>query len=546
MSVTHDEYWHLPVGLLSWRTGRFDFDPLNPPLARMWAAVPLLAGAATPTEPRVHDDAMLYGDEFLHANRARFVEWYRRGRRMTIALSLLTTLLLALWTRSLIGPVAGLTAALLWALDPSPLAHAALVTTDVAAALAFLLVVMAAQRFARRASWPAAVVLGGVLGLAQLVKFTCLLLYPLSVVIWFVVRRGADVPPLAIRKTLTRWVAALSLSLVVLNAGYLGRGSLQRLQQYDFESRALQALTGPLSDWPILVPLPRAYVQGVDRQRHIMESPHPVYLDTYWREGSFPDYYLRVLAYKLPHPAQALLLLALLCVLRPRGVSRNGRLQLLLLLPPLLLLAIASNSNMQLGIRYILPALPFLYAFASQAVRWCRWRVSRLRTLAVALCLLAVPLGLRHHPEQLAYFNELSGGPDFGRWRLLDSNLDWGQDLRALREYLEQRPIPNLHLGYFGTVPPGEFGLEYVPPPSYATPGWYAVSVNFVQGRPHWLRRADGSRQPVDADEFAYLRDFRPVTTIGRSIDIYHLTEEGILWNAARWMREHDNESSLE
>ncbi|MCA9018097.1 MAG: hypothetical protein KDA77_22435 [Planctomycetaceae bacterium] len=80
LTVTHDEYWHLPVGLLGWETGKFDYDRLNPPLIRTWAAVPLLFTAAKTGNPAHSSDPADYGDAFLRANPERFHQYYALGQ----------------------------------------------------------------------------------------------------------------------------------------------------------------------------------------------------------------------------------------------------------------------------------------------------------------------------------------------------------------------------------------------------------------------------------------------------------------------------------
>jgi hypothetical protein len=91
-------------------------------------------------------------------------------------------------------------------------------------------------------------------------------------------------------------------------------------------------------------------------------------------------------------------------------------------------------------------------------------------------------------------------------------------------------------LAYFGTVPPSAVGLKHRAPPSWQPePGDYAVSVNFVMGRPHVIADGAGGSRAVDLHEFGYFRFFEPVTRIGYSIDVYHLTAEDVAaWAAAR------------
>ncbi|TXT20514.1 MAG: hypothetical protein FD138_4209 [Planctomycetota bacterium] len=143
----------------------------------------------------------------------------------------------------------------------------------------------------------------------------------------------------------------------------------------------------------------------------------------------------------------------------------------------------------------------------------------------------------RSHPEYLAYFNEFAGGIEGGRFHLLDSNLDWGQDLHELKRFVAEHPeVESLSLAYFGTLPPESLGVRYENPPTrQPRPGWHAVSVNFVMGRPHWTRDGrGGTRSVYPGEDFSYFQFFEPKYRIGASIDMYHLTNEDVRrWHAA-------------
>lgn len=532
LSPTHDEFWHLPIGLWNWRTGRFHYDDLNPPLTRMWSALPLLMGGADAGTVPGDQPPGAFGEAFLRANPDRFPRWFARGRCMNVLLSAATGLLLAVWARQLFGRRAACLTVLLWTCCPNVIAHAAVVTSDLGAAFFFLTTWCGLWRFARQPNWRRAIGFGAVLGFAQLAKFTAVLLYPLAPVGWLLLRRNLDSG--AIRTRLgVKWLAAFLISLLVLNAGYLFQGTGQPPRSYRFQSPELGVLNR-VPDWLrwVPIPLPREYLTGFDHQRTIMRQPHPVYLDAEWSTTGFPAYYLKTLLYKLPHPTQLLIVVALLGVVLRLRERRDGWTQLAILFPAVALVGIASLGGMQLGIRYVLPALPFLFVFAGQVAEWLDWRHARLLTVGLLVLLALVPLSLRYHPNHLAYFNELAGGPIEGRWHLLDSNLDWGQDLDGLAEYLHRHNIDDIGLAYFGTVPPDVYGIRYhLPPPHQPRPGLYAVSVNFVMGRPHVLRAPDGRGVPVGLDEFGYFRSFTPKDRIGDSIDIYEITPADVV----RW-----------
>jgi 4-amino-4-deoxy-L-arabinose transferase-like glycosyltransferase len=545
-SVTHDELWHLPVGLLNLRTGRFGYDNLNPPLTRMWAALPLwLAGVSS--EPGTSGPDC--GLQFIERHPQDFQRWYVWGRIFNLGLSAATVCLLAWWARGLFGAAAALLATLLYCTCPNIVAHASLVTPDAGLMLGFVATLLALWRWSESRTWVATITLGVVLGLTQATKFTAVLLYPLVIVLALVLgMTRTECADRSLRSRLNGFgqvVVAFIVSLAFLNAVYLFRGVGAPLRSYSFQSSELRTLSELLRGVDGLpVPLPRDDLEGLDAQRAIMASAHPVFLDGRWSVTGFLDYYPRTLLYKLPHPLQALCVLAAALLafgrlgecspLAPRvdaatrGASRlhcgRWQVQLLLWLPVVVLLGVASTTAMQLGIRYVLPALPLLMLFAAQCGPWlaARSRVAQalLWTLITAACLAS----LQHHPHHLPYFNEYTGGPAGGRNHLLDSNLDWGQDLHLVKQFMDEQGLDEIGLAYFGTVPAETLGIRYNAPPSWQPqPGWYAVSVNFVMGRPHLVREPDGTSRGVDLNEFGYFREFEPVARLGHSIDVYHV-----------------------
>ncbi|MBM3278014.1 MAG: hypothetical protein FJY95_08025 [Candidatus Handelsmanbacteria bacterium] len=137
---------------------------------------------------------------------------------------------------------------------------------------------------------------------------------------------------------------------------------------------------------------------------------------------------------------------------------------------------------------------------------------------------------LRHHPDHLAFFNELVGGPDQRYHYLVDSNLDWGQDLKGLKEYLDERGIGRVKLSYFGTVDPALYGLEYEWLPSFHLPaplgaravlpttGTIAISAtNLVRVYLDGYGRGKGLLN--------WLLAYEPVARIGHSIFGYGIQE---------------------
>jgi hypothetical protein len=154
-----------------------------------------------------------------------------------------------------------------------------------------------------------------------------------------------------------------------------------------------------------------------------------------------------------------------------------------------------------------------------------------LRALA-ALALAAVTLSAasvaRNHPKEIGYFNELAGGSVEGPTHLLDSNIDWGQDLLRLSHWIQKNPQARpLNVACFHLLDPGILGITYTLPPmdvERPPPGWYVFSVNILHGYGSWfLFDGEGKRVRFTGDPYRHFRIRQPVARIGSSIVVYHV-----------------------
>ena len=214
---------------------------------------------------------------------------------MIVPLATLTGLIIAVWARAWYGERAALVSVLLWSCCPTVLANAALVTHDLPLAAAWMATLLALVRFAERPSWRTALVFGATLGVAQLTKLTAVVLGPLGAVLWFVLRVGAHAkstdgtnPSVKRAPLVAFWLAALATSLLVVNAGYLFRGTCTSLKALPLASGRLQAVQRAMSPFGGLpIPLPRDYVTAADRLAQDLERKHPVFLDGEWSYRPF-------------------------------------------------------------------------------------------------------------------------------------------------------------------------------------------------------------------------------------------------------------------
>jgi len=201
---------------------------------------------------------------------------------------------------------------------------------------------------------------------------------------------------------------------------------------------------------------------------------------------------------------------------------------------------VSSQTGYNHHLRYILPALPFLFVWLGRVVTYAGpWRLLWRLTIGIAM-LGTIISSLRVYPHSMSYFNEVAGGPTRGSEHLVDSNIDWGQDLLHLKQWLNEHPDAQpLGFVYYGFIDPRVAGIEFTLPPKGPTtpsdyleprrdklgpqPGWYAISVTLLQGQRFALQNAAGRSESVKEDDYAYFHRFRPVAMAGYSIWIYHL-----------------------
>ncbi|ODA35464.1 ArnT family glycosyltransferase [Planctopirus hydrillae] len=508
-SPTHDEYWHLPIGVFYWQTADWRVDPINPPLVRMWASLPLVVGGVgleLPEKSGWPDRVPMaeeVGDAFHDQHAGSYRQHFFMARLMMIPLGTMAGLLLVIWARQWFGESAGLLAAMLWVTCPTVLAHSSLVAHDLPATLGAFATVAACVYWQSRPTGKRACLWGTVLGLALLTKLTVAFVLPVCVGVWVMLPKSAFVTKR--REIVWQIFAGLFMTWLVLSLQFF----------------ALGVLPAPyLAEWEAL--------------REVLAVKHPVFLDGEWNSEGFRSYYLWALIWKLPLAMLVCLMLAMaLIVKKSRIVGEEigvlWRRNLLIMTGVAVFVIPASLSGNQLGIRYVLPAFPFLMLFAAQAAGWWQKSSPQWMNVVGVMLIVCMPLSLRQHPDHLAYFNLLAGGSEGGIHRLSDSNLDWGQDLYRLQEYLDTNEIELSTLAYFGSVRPWKVGLTQEAPAAYTpAPGWHAVSANYVQGRPHALRLPDGSYRAVNLDEFGYFRFFEPAESIGGSIFLFHLNEEDV------------------
>ena len=520
-SAVFDEPTHIAAGLSYLRTGQIRANLQHPPLVKELAGLSLwLSGIRLPDNPQVEEMFAGHGGEtrigaalIAQSGPDRVLA---RARLPLILLSGLLGLLLYLWGRQIVGETAALAALFLYALDPTLLAHSFLVTMDVALAVFTLLFFFALWNYLLRPDGRRLVLCGLALGTMLAAKFSALLALPVAAALLLVaVRRppaqAVEPPggflalygrakPNSAEPPVARGYGAAACAFVILCVL-----AMLVVQAFYFSPDGLYL-----------------YSAGVARVNADHDPNHLAFMAGSM-EHHFTAYF--ALAYLLKEPLPHLLLAGLGLVVLLRSKAMSLLVKLFLLLPPAVLLVTQSLWADDLGVRYIIPILPFTWLIAGLGVAW----LIRLQgvwaraVLAVSgVWLVATAAGI--YPDHLAYFNETAclpgnverigfdGGTRCGPLWLDDSNVDWGQGLKQLKAWIDRNANGRkIRLAYFGTVEPAAYGIaaEEISLPELLapTPGLYVVSA-------HWVAQASGR----GAD---WLRNTRPTAIIGHSLYVY-------------------------
>jgi 4-amino-4-deoxy-L-arabinose transferase-like glycosyltransferase len=556
MALTFDEPNHLASGLEWWQEGSYRQWTENPPLARIAvAALPFLHGQRLPAreqwDPSLTEQSRAWevGGELLYAG-GEFEANLGRARLGTLPFYLLTLLVVWVLAGSTPGALAALVAIGFTSTLPALVAHGALATTDVAFVATFLLSVLALWRWFESATLERSLALGAAAALALLAKLTLLVFLPALVAGFVAARWSAGLPlrpvyaaqPLGAPALLRALAAALASALVVTWAGY--GFSVGRIDELPWHVGATQVVPAPeqrslLGEVLFELPLPMPELfHGLLFAAEHSRTPPPAYLLGEVSKQGFLAFYPVSLAVKTPLPFVVALLVSVVFLVRRRRQPSLWLAQAVLL-GALGVFVVAMYGRVNLGIRHVLVVLPLAaVAVAHASAAWFSEARGKTAWLAAAglsgLVVSQAGIALASRSQQLGYVNALAAHDPASV--LLDSDLDWGQDLFVLSREARARGIRQLSIAYFGVQRQCEHGLPRLMPlvPGKPATGWVAISENFYRQRNYFglLQQPcdpeswyDPERVP--AEPFAWLRAHQPASIVGTSIRLYHIAAGG-------------------
>lgn len=446
-TITIDETIHIPAGYYYLVSGDFQINNEHPPLAKMWAALPLLV--IQPSEPppildeneNYKNRTWSFHQKFWELNRARFEAISFWSRAMMIALTLALGALIFFYARKLFGSIAALFAVALFTLEPTFLAHGRIVHTDVPAALMYLLFFVTLHGYIERRTLRRALLLGVVTSVALLTKFSLIVILPVLVLvmIFFMIK--------AVRKregqaaVLRDAVLLAAIVLVMVNLAYRFQHPALAPADSSWVQAKSAAHFGEITSGirALSKVVPTYYLFGLYNVTIHNQYGHQASLLGRYSEMGWWYYFPVAFALKTTIPFLLIAVTSLAWALWNLLARREQR--FLFLLAPLAIYSVmAMSSHLNIGIRYFLPAYPFLLILGGALLA----RLSALRFKPAGLILVALLFAwmtfecVRTFPSYLPYMNQLaSGHPHW--WYLSDSNVEWGDDVGELARYLKAR-----------------------------------------------------------------------------------------------------------
>lgn len=586
-----DELAHIPAGYSYDKYLDYRLNPEHPPLVKMAAALPL-----TFLDLTFHIDTAGWakavngqwdaGTDFLYHSGndpETIVQWSRIGPML---LTLILIFFIYLWAAELLGAWWGLLPAVLFGLSPTVLAHGHFVTTDIGAALGFFLSLYYFTKFQENQTKKNLILAGVGFGLAQLLKFSGILLIPYLLILTFIFyaggiwrnwEYGTKGYQLLQKIWLDGWKRLWHL-LLIFSVGVAVIYPLYFVTTLGYPPEKQHADTveilnsfgsGPTPEGQVCKPMRCLAEVDIWASDKALFRPYGEYLlgvlmviqrATGGNTGYFlghvtaegiKSYFPMVFLMKESLPT--LILIGLAFALSVWGAVKTlwgrrsgfadylethpGEFAMILLI--VIYMAYSINGKLNIGVRHLLPILPGIYILTVSGLKkWFNnagYQKVKLTFIGAMLLWAGAEVGLAY-PYYLSYFNEAFGGTNGGWQYVTDSNYDWGQDLKRLGTFVKNSPagenIDKIAVKYFGA---GDLNA-YVGPaaiqwesrngdPREHDIHWFAVSINELQnGTKPWL---DSNDPRNDDDRYLWLQGMvdinKPYARAGTSIFIYKL-----------------------
>jgi hypothetical protein len=597
-STTMDEQAHIPSGYSYMKYRDMRLNPEHPPMLKDLAGIPLqFLNVKFPVDDQAWqtgiNEQWTLGNKFINetpGNNADTITFWSRFPIVLVAL--LLGFFIFRWTRELAGTAAGIFALVLYAFDPNILGHDHYVTTDIGIAAFIFISFYYFIKFIKRPTWKNTILAGIFLGLAELAKFSAVLLFPffaLVIIIYAIFKKKPGFED----KTLWKYRLAkfweyiwkytvvviicfiLIFGLYLINTWNEPASKIQDVANTVFgnqgSGKLAKAIVVGMSNIPILKGLSE-YFLGVFMVFVRVTGGNTYYFLGTVSNHATPKYFPIVFLLKETLPFLILMLAASCYTLYQIGKNIAGKtgnfikriweikvnyvqtsvIQYSMLGFILLYAYLSITGNLNIGFRHLFPILPFAYVLVAKKTFEFLHNIKiehTKKTLSLVLAAFTIWIILEpiiFFPSYISYYNEAAGGPKNGYKYVTDSNADWGQDLKRLRNWVDEynscsdlmktssvacmnvsqiNPHPTLgkidkiRIDYFGgSNPIYYFGDRFIPwhADFDPVPGWYAISATFLQ-ESTYKQKNPGDRS------YQFLSNYSPVARIGDSIFVYYI-----------------------
>jgi hypothetical protein len=536
-STTSDEIAHVTGGYAYWKLDDYRLQPENGNLPQRWVALPaVVAGARFPALDQPYwrkSDVWVMGHEFFYETGEDHFPRLMGARAMTGLLSVAVGALVFCWSRRLFGTAGGFVSLGFFAFSPTFLAHGGYATSDVCIALFMLASIAAWWRHLNRPGVGPFLLSAVVFGLACVAKFSAVLLIPMMGLCGLV---HAVAQPGQLGRIARSAAGHAAVAFAIIWAFYGFRYSafnpaLPAADQFIVSWPVMYASTGTVGEVIHLLAriraLPEGFLYGAAYVSFTSQT-RGAFLNGEYSLLGWRSYFIWAFALKTTLPFMAACALGAWVAVRSRlkpAASLAGRVAGLLPLTPLFALfsvywIVSIQSHLNIGQRHLMPIYPVLFILAGALGPWLARPLGWRGFVVAGLIAWHVGESASVAPHYLAYFNELAGGPSGGSQHLVDSSLDWGQDLPGLKAWLDANRLPgeDAYLAYAGTGEPRYYripakrlayinGFHEDEPYLPLGPGLYCVGATMLQ------QVYSSVRGPWTIElerEYEFLRTFEP------------------------------------
>lgn len=540
-SGTTDEIAHIPSGYSYVSYGDYRLNPEHPPLAKA------VAGAFLQGTP-INDIRNDWSWEGINQWEAGWAMLYRSGnnpeqillwsRLGMIMLSILLGIALFFWSKKMWGRKVGLLVLAMFAFYPDILGHSHLVTTDIAAALGYVITLYAFDNLMRNKTTKALIWAGIAFGVAQLLKFSAFLLFFILLVLVFyrakIDQKDNESYWFSFWKLFKLYFWTCIISVVVVWIVYIPfvwnmspgieHEVIERNLTSDQKTLVIRNFLHLFENNPITRAIGH-YLLGVVLVFVRVAGGNATYIMGHVSDKSISWFFPVAWLIKTPLSIIILFVWSLLTLAFFRNKHKQDSWQNWILLTPVVVYwAFTLKGSLNIGIRHLMPTIPFMLLFIGKSMK--RYvsgeHITKQAYVVWALVLFMAVETISYFPQYISYFNVLI--PRGERYKyLVDSSLDWGQDLYRLRDFVNDNNIKSIKVDYFGgSVPPYyipesvEWHSSYGP-----TTGWLAVSATYFQSS-----KLYGPKE--GKWDYEWLESFEPEAIIGGSILVYNITSEDL------------------